>query len=312
VRLLFAGTPTVALPSLAALLGSRHDVVAVLTRPPAAAGRGRVLTPSPVSVWADEHDVPVLAPHSPRDAGFLDELAALASDCVAVVAYGALVPPVALVVPPHGWVNLHFSVLPAWRGAAPVQHALLAGDDVTGATTFRLEEGLDTGPVYGVVTETVRSQDAAADLLERLSLVGARLLVATLDGIEDGSLAPVPQSSEGVSYAPRLTPADARVDWSAPAMRVDRLVRATTPEPGAWTVLRGDRVGLDPVQPVAVDAPRPGLRPGELLVGKSEVLVGTGSTSVRLGSVRPHGRRQMSAADWARGLRLAPGERFEP
>ena len=312
MRLLFAGTPTVALPSLAALAGSRHDVVAVLTRPPAAAGRGRVLTPSPVAQWAAARDVRVLSPASPREPAFLDELTALAPDCVAVVAYGALVPPAALAVPPHGWVNLHFSVLPAWRGAAPVAHALLAGDDVTGATTFRLEEGLDTGPVYGVVTDAIRPQDAAGDLLERLSLAGARLLVATLDGIEDDTLVPVPQPADGVSYAPKLTPADARVDWTAPAMRVDRLVRATTPEPGAWTELHGARVGLGPVGVPVTGDEAPSLAPGELLVGKAQVLVGTGSGPVRLGSVRPHGRREMPAADWARGLRLAPGERFDP
>ncbi|MFI5101417.1 MAG: methionyl-tRNA formyltransferase, partial [Actinomycetes bacterium] len=159
MRLVFAGTPATALPSLAALIASRHDVVAVLTRPPARAGRGRAVVDSDVAVLARESGLEVLAPDTPRDRWFLERLTALGPDCVPVVAYGALVPPEALAVPRHGWVNLHFSLLPAWRGAAPVQHALLAGDDVTGATTFRLEEGLDTGPVFGVVTDAIGSTD---------------------------------------------------------------------------------------------------------------------------------------------------------
>ncbi len=310
MRLVFAGTPATALPSLAALIASRHEVVAVLTRPPARAGRGRAVVDSDVAVLARETGLEVLAPDTPRDPRFLERLTALRPDCVPVVAYGALVPASALVIPRHGWVNLHFSLLPAWRGAAPVQHAVLAGDDVTGATTFRLEEGLDTGPVFGVVTDAIGSTDTAGDVLERLSRSGARLLVATLDGIEDGALAPVPQAAAGVSLAPKLGPADARVDWSAPALRVDRLVRACTPSPGAWSRLRGERVGLGPVRAVTDGAPD--LAAGAVHAGKNEVLVGTGGVPVRLGFVRPQGRREMPAADWARGLRLAPGERFDP
>ncbi len=310
MRLLFAGTPAAAVPSLAALVASRHEVVAVLTRPAAPSGRGRTLVESAVAGAALEAGIPVLTPPNLHEPAFLEQLSDLAPDCAPVVAYGALVPPAALVVPRHGWVNLHFSLLPAWRGAAPVQHALLAGDDVTGATTFRLEEGLDTGPVYGVVTEPIGPGDTAGDLLGRLSLTGARLLVATLDGIEDGTLRPAPQAADGVSYAPKLDTADARIEWDAPALRVDRLVRATTPAPGAWTTLRGARVGLGPVRPVP-DAPAV-LAPGELAVSRTEVLVGTGSHPVRLGDVRPQGRRAMPATDWARGLRAAPGERFEP
>jgi methionyl-tRNA formyltransferase len=310
VRLVFAGTPATALPSLEALIASRHDVVAVLTRPPARAGRGRTLVESDVARLATDAGIEVLAPATPGDPRFVERLTALEPGCVPVVAYGALVPAAALLVPRYGWVNLHFSLLPAWRGAAPVQHAVLSGDDVTGATTFRLEEGLDTGPVYGVVTDRIDPSDTAGDVLERLSRSGARLLVATVDGIEDGTLTPVPQSADGVSHAPKLGPADARVDWRAPALRVDRLVRASTPAPGAWTVLRGERVGLGPVRPVTDTAPD--LAPGQALPGKTDVLVGTGSVPVRLGSVRPQGRRPMAAADWARGLRLEPGERFEP
>ncbi|HSK28090.1 MAG TPA: methionyl-tRNA formyltransferase [Jiangellales bacterium] len=314
MRVLFAGTPEVAVPSLRALLDSRHEVVAVLSRPDAPAGRGRRLTPSPVAELALAAGVEVLRPQRPRDPAFLARLAEIAPDCCPVVAYGGLVPPEALAVPAHGWVNLHFSLLPAWRGAAPVQHAVLAGDEVTGACTFRLEEGLDTGPVYGVLTEAVRPHDTSGDLLGRLAFSGAGLLVATLDGIEDGTLQPRPQPAEGVSHAPKLTVEDARVDWTAPALRVDRLVRACTPAPGAWTRFRGERLKLGPLttEPgpggAAADTP---LAPGELAAGRAGVRVGTGTTAVLLGQVQPQGKRAMPAADWARGVRPEPGERLD-
>jgi len=318
VRLVVAGTPSVALPSLAALAASRHEVVAVVTRPDAPAGRGRRLVRSPVGRWADAHDVPVLTPRRPAEPEFLAALRDLAPDCCPVVAYGALVPRAALDVPVHGWVNLHFSLLPAWRGAAPVQRALMAGDAVTGASTFRLEEGLDTGPVYGVLTEPVRPRDTAGDLLGRLAEAGAGLLVATLDGIADGALVPRPQSEDGVSLAPKVSVEEARVDWALPAYAVDRRVRGCTPEPGAWTTLRGGRVRLAPVEPLAADDAVPAAgaaderpaKPGEILAGRRDVLVGTGSGAVRLGDVQAQGRRPMPAADWARGLRLEPGESF--
>lgn len=308
MRLLFAGTPEVALPSLRALRESDHDVVAVLTRPDARRGRGRSLQPSPVAAAAREAGLPVLTPRSLRDPEAAAEIAALEVDAVAVVAYGNLVPSALLDVPRHGWVNLHFSILPAWRGAAPVQHALIAGDDVTGAVTFLIEEGLDTGPVFGAVTETVRPTDTAADLLGRLAEAGAPLLVATMDHLADGTATPVPQSADGVSLAPRLEVADAHVDWRAPAIAVDRLVRGTTPAPGPWTTAPdGRRLKLGPltVEPAVTD-----LEPGALRVGKRDVLVGTGSTAVRLGQVAPEGRSWMPAADWARGQRLTDGVRL--
>jgi methionyl-tRNA formyltransferase len=306
LRLLFAGTPAPAVASLEALLESRHEVVAVLTRPDARAGRGRSLSRSPVAERADAAGIPVLQPRSPREPEFLDQLAALAVDCVPVVAYGALVPPAALDVPRHGWVNLHFSLLPAWRGAAPVQHAIMAGDQMTGAATFRLEAGLDTGPVFGVVTEPIGPRDTAGDLLGRLAVSGARLLVATLDGIEDGELVAQPQPADGVSLAPRIETADARIDWTLPAPVVDRRVRGVTPAPGAWTTWRGDRLRVGPVETV-LDGPA--LEPGEVAVHGSEVLVGTGNGAVRLGDVQPAGKRLLPAADWARGARPAAGER---
>ena len=307
MRIAFAGTPAPAVPSLQALLDSpHHEVVAAITRPPAPAGRGRKTVESPVAALAAAAGLPVLTPAKAGDPEFLARLAELDVDCCAVVAYGALLPPSALAVPRHGWVNLHFSLLPAWRGAAPVQHAILAGDDVTGASTFLIEAGLDTGPVYGVVTETIRPDDTAGDLLERLSVSGAGLLAATMDGIADGSLVAVPQSGDGVSLAPKITVEDARIDWNQPGRPVERRVRACTPSPGAWTTFRAERLKLGPLKLRGSND----LAPGELRVGRSDVVVGTASLDLQLGLVQPPGKRPMSAADWARGARIEPGERL--
>lgn len=305
MRLVFAGTPAVAVPALDAIAASGHELLAVVTRPDAPAGRGRGLVRSPVGAWADEHGVEVLTPARPREPEFLDRLRELAPDCVPVVAYGALVPPAALEIPRLGWINLHFSLLPAWRGAAPVQHAVLHGDELTGASVFQLEEGLDTGPVYGTVTDEVRPGDTSGDLLERLAHSGAGLLVAVLDALEAGTARAEPQPADGVSLAPKLTVEDARVRWADPAFAVDRRIRACTPAPGPWTTFRGDRVKLGPVTPVANG---PELKPGELLVEKARVLAGTGTVPVQLGEVRAAGKKAMSAGDWARGARVAAGE----
>ncbi|RDD88894.1 methionyl-tRNA formyltransferase [Streptomyces parvulus] len=306
MKLVFAGTPEVAVPALDALIASgRHEVAAVVTRPDAPAGRGRRLVASPVAERAEEAGIEVLKPAKPRDPGFLDRLRAIAPDCCPVVAYGALLPKVALDVPARGWVNLHFSLLPAWRGAAPVQHALMAGDEITGASTFLIEEGLDSGPVYGSVTETVRPTDTSGDLLTRLAFAGSGLLAATMDGIEDGTLDAVPQPADGVSLAPKITVEDARIDWTAPALRVDRVVRGCTPAPGAWTTFRGERLKI--VQAVPLPD-RDGLAPGQLAAGKNNVYVGTGSYAVELLWVQAQGKKPMRAADWARGVRIAEGE----
>jgi methionyl-tRNA formyltransferase len=303
LRIVFAGTPAAAVPSLAALLDSDHQVAAVITRPAARRGRGRTVSMSPVAELAAKSGVPVLTPGSPKDPDFQAELGDLAPQAAAVVAYGALLPTAVLAIPPLGWVNLHFSLLPAWRGASPVQAAIRAGDDITGASTFRLEAGMDTGPVYGVITETIRPDDTTGDPLERLAAGGAQLLLATLDGLQDGSIRARPQPAEGVSYAGKVIVADARIDWATPAAGIDRLIRSVTPEPGAWTDSPWGRMGLGPVQPTARDD----LRPGELAVSKSEVLVGTATRAVRLGTVTPPGRRAMIAADWARGVRSTTG-----
>lgn len=307
MRVVFAGTPDTALPSLRAIAASRHDLVGVVTRPDAPAGRGRRLVSSPVGALAEELGIPVLKPDHPRDPSFQESLRALAPDCCPVVAYGALLPQSALDIPPHGWVNLHFSVLPQWRGAAPVQRSLWAGDDVTGATTFRIVKALDAGPTYGVVTERVRPDDTAGELLARLADSGAGLLVATLDGIDDGSLQARPQPEDGVTIAPKVKVEDAEIRWADPAVAVDRQVRACTPAPGAWTLLDGERFKVLPVRP---DPGGPRLEPGELAVTKSIVYVGTATDPVLLGRVRPFGRKEMPAADWARGARVASGTRF--
>jgi methionyl-tRNA formyltransferase len=315
VRLVFAGTPAAALPTLRALAASRHQLAAVVTRPDAPVGRGKKMRASPVAELAAELGLEVLKPVSPKNEEFLRQLRAIEPDCCPVTAYGALLPQVALDIPPEGWVNLHFSVLPAWRGAAPVQHAVLRGDDVTGATTFRIVRELDAGPVFGTLTEPVRPADTSGDLLERLAVSGAQLLVRTLDAIEDGTVAAVPQPGDGVSFAPKLTPADARVDWKLPAHLIDRQVRACTPDPGAWTSADGARLKLWPVTLAAgaglVGDSRPesggSLGPGELRVDRSAVYVGTGTVPVRLGDVQPPGKRQMAAADWARGLHASAG-----
>lgn len=305
------GTPEVALPSLDALVNSSHEVAAVVTRPDARVGRGRHLEASPVRRRAEELGLTVLAPVSARDPQFLADLAALEPDICTVVAYGNLIGRSGLDVPTHGWVNLHFSLLPAWRGAAPVQHAIMAGDEVTGATTFQLEEGMDTGPVYGVMTEVIRPADTAGDLLDRLAHGGADLLVATVDGIESGDVVAKPQPSEGVSHAPKLRVEDARVTWDRPAIAVDRLVRGCTPAPGAWTTFRGERLKLGPVtvDPLAALPEGASPSPGELVATKRAVWVGTGSQPVRLGTVQQRGKKSMVAADWARGVRVEPGER---
>jgi methionyl-tRNA formyltransferase len=306
MRVVFAGTPAVALPSLRAIAASPHEVVGVVTRPDARAGRGRTLRPSPIGEFAAELGVPVLKPRSAKEPNFVAELAALEPDVCPVVAYGSLVPRPVLDVPRFGWVNLHFSLLPAWRGAAPVQHAILHGDEVTGATAFLLEEGMDTGPILGTMTETIRPRDTSGDLLGRLASAGAGLLVAALDGLADGSISPVPQVSEGVSLAPKVTVADAEIRWHEPSFAVDRRVRACSPAPGAWTTHRGSRLKVLSVSPVAPEGVSLGV--GELLPTRKSVYVGTGAGVIQLGEVQPHGKKAMAAADWARGVRIERGE----
>lgn len=310
MRLVFAGTPEVAVPSLEALLASdRHEVVAVVSRPDARTGRGRGLSRSPVAAAADAAGIEVLTPPGARDPEFAQRLRELAPDAVPVVAYGHLVPRTVLDIPTHGWINLHFSLLPAWRGAAPVNAAIAAGDEITGATTFRLDEGMDTGPVLGTMTETIRDRDTAGDLLGRLAVSGAGLLEATLDGIDSGELRAVPQPGDGASHAPKLTVDDARIRWSDPALAVDRHIRSVTPAPGAWTTLGGERVKIGAARP-ADDGPTD-LAPGTIRWDKRSFHVGTATTPVAIEAIQPPGKKMMNALDWVRGARLDEGAVFE-
>ncbi|MDH6678923.1 methionyl-tRNA formyltransferase [Rhodococcus sp. LBL1] len=300
MRIVFAGTPEPAVPSLRRLIESgRHEVVAVVTRPDAVAGRGRKIVRSPIGQLADEHGIEVLTPKSASDPEFLARLQELAPDACPVVAYGNLLPRPVLDVPRHGWMNLHFSLLPAWRGAAPVQAAINAGDEMTGATVFALDEGMDTGPVYGVVTEAIRTTDTAGELLGRLAECGAILLENVLDGVEDGALHAVAQPREGISHAPKVTVESARIRWDQPALAVHRHVRSVTPAPGAWTMIGDLRVKVGPVTLVEETLP-----PGRIEIRKDGFYVGTSTTAVRLGHVQPQGKKQMAAVDWARGARL--------
>ncbi|MEZ2388634.1 methionyl-tRNA formyltransferase [bacterium RCC_150] len=306
MRVLFAGTPAVAVPSLDALVRAGFEIVAVLTRPDAPTGRKRIMTPSPVAARAAELGIDII--HAAKvDAEATERIASYQPDVAAIVAYGGLVPKAALGVPRHGWVNLHFSLLPAWRGAAPVQRSVIAGDDITGAVTFLLEEGLDTGPVFGTLTETIRPEDTAGDVLERLSFSGAVLLSQTLSAIDSGEAAAQPQHGE-VSLAPKLTLEDGRLDWKQPALAISRRARGVTPEPGAWTTLDGHRVKLEPVsmRPDTRD-----LAPGRVRVDGRNVLVGTGSHAVQLGRIQPAGKKMMPSADWARGLATPESVEFE-
>jgi methionyl-tRNA formyltransferase len=307
VRIVFGGTPDVAIPSLDALADSRHDLVAVVTRPDALSGRGKKLTPSPVAQRTAELGIEVLKPQRPRDEEFVARLAELGPDCCPVVAYGALLPQRVLDIPRHGWVNLHFSLLPAWRGAAPVQHAILAGDQITGATTFRIVLELDAGPIFTTVTEPIRPDDTAGDLLHRLSLSGAQLLVETLDGIEDGSLSatPQPQGDAQVSYAPKISVEDARIDWTQPADVLDRLIRACAPAPGAWTTFRGERFKINSAL-ISDNV----LAPGALQISKRAVRVGTATQALELDEIQAQGKKPMAAADWARGITVEPEPRL--
>jgi methionyl-tRNA formyltransferase len=301
MRVVFAGTPLTAIPTLEAIIAAGHEVVAVLTQPDAPGRRGKELVASPVKVAATELELPVLTPARASDPDVVSHIAGLNADVAAVVAYGQILRPALLDATAHGWVNLHFSVLPAWRGAAPVQRSIMAGDDVTGASTFVIEEGLDTGPVIGTLTERIRSIDTAGDLLERLAHSGAGLMVHSLEALVGGFAAPMAQPEDGVSYAHKLSREDAYVNWELPAHIVDRQVRGVTPAPGAWTTLPdGTAAKLGPVR-LRPAAP---LTPGLVRSDSDEVLIGTGTQPVALTWIAPAGRKAMDARDWWRGARL--------
>src|SRR5699024_8683372 len=308
MRVLFAGTPEVAVPSLRAVAESDHDLIAVLTRPPAPVGRRRRLTPSPVHQEADRLGLPVVTSNRPHDPDTLDQLRELAPEAVAVVAYGGLIRSPALELPPPGWFNLHSSLLPAWRGAAPVRHALIAAGDITGPSVLPIEQGLATRPVLPTRAEAISPRGTRRALPARLATAGAPLLVATLDGGAGGPLQAVPPPSEGISVAPNLDPGAAQVNWASPAPVVDRRIRGCTPAAGAWTTREGQRFKIGPVQPRPEAHPLPADR---ISIEGDTVLVGTGPHPVQLLELSPPGKSWMRAADWARGARLTGGECFD-
>lgn len=305
MRLVFAGTPEVASRTLDHLLeNSAHEIVAVVTRPDAPQGRSKRPVPSPVAALAEARGIEVLKPVRPSDPEFVARLTDLAPDACPVIAYGALIPQRVLDVPPSGWLNVHYSLLPRWRGAAPVQRALMAGDDVTGATVFRLVAAMDAGPVFATERVDIAADETAGELLERLTPVGARLLVDVLDGLAQGTATAVDQPSDGVTVAPKLTVEEARLDWSRGAVELARQVRACNPSPMAWSTWAGERFRLLKARPVPDDD---ALAPGELLPDRRRPCVGTGSGSLELVTVQPQGKREMPAQAWVNGLRGESG-----
>lgn len=306
-RILFAGTPDVAVPALRALVdaGSDIEVVGVLTRPDAPQGRGRKLTPSPVKAAAVELGLPVIEAN-PQSEEFFTALEELQPQMAAVVAYGNLLKQRALDAIPGGWYNLHFSLLPQWRGAAPVQRAIWAGDKITGASVFRIGPGLDDGPLLAQSTTEIGVHETSGQLLDRMAIDGALLLRTALQGLIEGKIVPQPQQEGSYEHAAKIHPDDARVRFDVPAFAVDRQIRACTPEPGAWTMLHngGDELKLNIIEAV-IDENEPALEPGQLKVTKKKVWVGTSTYPVELKQVKAQGKKQMIAADWARGARLA-------
>jgi methionyl-tRNA formyltransferase len=318
VRVVYLGTPAAAVPPLEALLASDHQVVAVVTRPDKPRDhRGGRPAPSPVRQAAEAAGLPVLTPPRGRDPELPGQLAALAADIGFTCAFGYLLPDPVLRAFPRGVLNLHFSLLPAYRGPAPVQHALLDGHEITGVSTFVIDQGMDTGPLLLAESVPILPDEDAGQLTARLARVGARLAVETLDALEAGTVTPRPQPEAGASLAPKILPEQARLDWTAPARRLADAVRAFNPAPGAWTTLRGQRLKVRRVALASDDAgraPADGplrLGPGELAVGpRGELLAGAGDGAVELVCVQPEGRRAMPGPDFARGARLAPGERL--
>ena len=301
MKLVFAGTPDVARPALEALISSQHEVLAVITQPPARAGRGRELQPSPVHELAEKYGIKVLYPDSIREIDAV--LRELQPDSIPVVAYGQLIPGTMLDIPAHGWINLHFSLLPQWRGAAPVQHCIWHGDTITGATTFRIEQGMDSGPILGHVTQLVDLKDTSGALLARLAETGSHLLRQTLDAVEAGMITPIAQHHDQATYAPKLQKSDSRIDWHLPAIEIDRRIRAMTPKPGAWTtmMLNGQEISLS-IGPVSPNRDIQ-LDPGAVFMIDKGVFVGSATYALELSLIKPSGKKFMLGTDWLRGLR---------
>lgn len=316
MRAVFWGSPEFAVAVLEAVLSSGHEVVAVVTRPPRPTGRGRRMRPTPVAKLAGSSAIPVLAPPRPRGEAFAAELAALEPDVFLVAAYGALLPAEILALPPHGSLNVHASLLPDYRGAAPVTRAILEGRRETGITIMRMEEGLDTGAVCLQATTPIESSDTAASLTARLAVLGGRLAVEALDRLEAGTLVETPQDPTRATYAEKVSTEEALLDWSRPAEAIELAARAFDPWPGAWTIWRGERLKVYRVTPLASGAERAGAEAardwGEIVTLDPAPVVRTGSGLLRLDVVQPAGARRMSGAEWARGRGVRAGERLGP
>lgn len=301
MRLAVAATPTVALPTLDAILESKHELVCVITQPDRPAGRGKVLTPTPVSEWAERNGV---ACFKPEGAQQIPEIIQNI-DCVITIGYGVLLPLNILEIPRHGFLNLHFSILPAWRGAAPVQRSIEAGDSFSGVTVFKLDEGMDTGPVYNAKRFALDSDITSDELFIELATLGVDAVLEALDQIESG-IKPTPQATQGVSRAFKLSKDEGRIDWSQPAEVIERKIRAFTSNPGAWTTFRGSNLKI--ARPQLSDRT---LAVGELSSEGSKLFVGTSTNALIIGELTPAGKPSMESKAWVNGARLTTGDRFE-
>ena len=310
MRLVFLGNDPWSVPSLEALAKDPvSDVVLVITNPPRPAGRGSRLTPTAVAEAGRRLGVPVLETDGVKRGEGFDAISNAASDLLVVVAYGELLSPEVLSLAPLGAVNVHFSLLPRWRGASPVQHAILVGDPRTGVTVMQMDPGLDTGPILATSVEDIRPVDDAGSLGTRLAQVGAALLLRTLPPYGSGALKPEAQPQEGATQAPKLGPRDRLIDWERSAKTISARVRALSPDPGASTRFRGDALKVLEAQPSEVPQGGAPTEPGTVVtVDTQGPVIATGAGSVRLTQVAPSGRKRMSGADWARGARIQPGE----
>jgi methionyl-tRNA formyltransferase len=310
VRIVFFGTPDFAVPSLRALEGEGFEVAAVVTQPDRPRGRSRsaVVAP-PVKVAALEYDIPVLQPEQPNEPAFLDELRALRPDLGVVVAYGHLLKPDLLSLPTHGMVNVHASLLPKYRGAAPITRAILAGETETGVSIMQMDEGLDTGPVLLRVPTAIAADETGGELTARLAELGALALVEALSLIASGTAEPEPQDPAAATYAPKITREAARIDWMRPPEQIARLARALDPKPGAWALLDGKELKL--FGPLPAAATPEGVNPGAILATEPALVVAAHGGAIQFLDVQPAGRTRMAASDWARGRGVRAGDRFE-
>ena len=307
MKVLFAGTPDIAIPTLQALMDSEHEVVAVLTRTPARRGRGRTLYPSEVGQWAADQGLELIEADTLKDSDTVEKIDQTGANIGVVVAYGALIPQTVLSMLDYGWINLHFSQLPRWRGAAPVQRAIEAGDKATAIDVFQLEAGLETGPVYSSRPVAIDSEVNAGQLLDQLAREGATDVVDVLTAIEAGVAKAHPQSEDGAVYAHRITRQDLAIDFARSALDVHNHIRACAPQPGAYTTLPdGKRLKIFKTRPSAAHD----LTTGTLQITKNAVHVGCLDQSLELLEVAPAGKSRMKAADWARGARLSSGARL--